>query len=96
MAGLPWNNIGYLAEGHTVNFAGLPRADLNMVLFTSHLSAFPNVDLGDYRGSRVLFLWAVPVTDRERSVTMEGVLRRCWLVLGVWGRVFLRYSVDCL
>ena len=30
------------------------------------------VNLGDYRGSRVLFLWAVPVTDRERLVIMDG------------------------
>ena len=72
VAGLPWNNIAFLAEGHTVNFSSLPRTDFNAVLFTNRLSEFPNVNLGDYRGSRVLFLWAVPITDRERSVIMEG------------------------
>lgn len=68
---LPWDSIHWLGDGHTVNFQGFPGDRFPYVLLTHQLSVFPQLPLPEYRGSKVNFLWLIPITESERQFAME-------------------------
>lgn len=67
---IPWDNITFLGEGHTINFDAFQSPTLHAVLLTSKLDKLPEVALPDYRGSVTNFLWMVPISARERDKIM--------------------------
>lgn len=71
-AAIPWANITFLGEGHTINLSLKGDHRMKAVLLTSQLSAFPRVDLGNYRGSEIKLLWMVPITEKERQHVMDN------------------------
>ena len=77
---IPWDNITFLGEGHTINFKLLNSKKLNSVVLTNKLEVLPKPELGLYRGSKIKFLWAVPISEKERNEIMgngsEGILER--------------------
>ncbi|MBL6449376.1 suppressor of fused domain protein [Fulvivirga sp. 29W222] len=68
---LPWDNITFLGEGHTINFQPLNSKKFNSVLLTNKLGALPKIELGQYRNSRVNFLWMVPISHMERKEVID-------------------------
>lgn len=70
-AGIPWNNITFLGEGHTINLNIGGSHDKTAVLLTTDLSCLPTLDLGTYRSSAIRLLWMIPITTKEREHIME-------------------------
>ncbi|SEA03209.1 suppressor of fused domain protein [Bizionia paragorgiae] len=66
-ASIPWDNITFLGEGHTISFKPLDSMRFNTVVLTNSLDIFPKVKLERYRKSVVNFLWMVPISERERD-----------------------------
>jgi hypothetical protein len=71
VASIPWDNITFLAEGHTVNFDGFESKGFNAAILTQEVKAFPEVDIPDYRGSKPKVYWLIPITNEERKYVME-------------------------
>lgn len=70
-AAIPWENITFLGEGHTINFEVFDGEKFNSVLLTNNLDCLPTPDLGTYRRSKVNFLWMIPITKNERAHVIE-------------------------
>ncbi|MCE7996390.1 MAG: suppressor of fused domain protein [Roseivirga sp.] len=70
-AAIPWSNITFLGEGHTINLSIGGDHDKTAVLLTSDLSCLPILDLGVYRDSAIRLLWMIPITTKEREHIME-------------------------
>ena len=68
---IPWDNITFLGEGHTINFDPFNSTKFNAVVLTNQLDVLPNPALDDYRGSKVNLLWMVPISEKERNEIME-------------------------
>ena len=71
IADVPWGNISWLGEGHTINFDFPDSPKFNAVIFTNKLSVLPKMDL-DNLEFKVNFLWMVPISDSERKLSMEN------------------------
>lgn len=69
---IPWDNITFLGEGHTINFKPFNSKTFNSVLLTNRLDVLPDPELDDYLGSKVNFLWMVPISDKERKEIMDN------------------------
>ncbi|ANQ49887.1 suppressor of fused domain protein [Flammeovirga sp. MY04] len=69
---LPWNNITFLGEGHTINFKPIQNSIFNAVILTNKLDVLPKPELEDYRSSKVNFLWMIPISEKERIFVMEN------------------------
>lgn len=70
-ASMPWDNITFFGEGHTINFKGLNSGKFNSVLLTNKLEVLPKVELGKYRNSNINFLWMVPISQKERKLVID-------------------------
>lgn len=74
-AGLPWNNITFLGNGHTIPcdaFAEDPGLrHFTAVLLVDHPPGAPEFNPPRMDGDRVMLLWVVPVTEAERKLIME-------------------------
>lgn len=70
-ASLPWNNITFLGEGHTINFEIFKSSKMDSVVLTNKLDVLPKVNLTDYRDSKINFLWMVPISSKERDKIMN-------------------------
>ena len=71
-AGIPWNNITFLGEGHTINFKPFNSKKFNSVVLTNRLDVLPKPQLDNYRNSRINFLWMVPVSEKERNEIIKN------------------------
>lgn len=69
---IPWQNLTFLSEGHTVFFDAFNHASFKSVLLTNKLSVLPNVELENYNNSHVHFLWLVPITEKERQFAIDN------------------------
>lgn len=70
-ANIPWENITFLGEGHTINLSFKPSLNMTAVILTSQLTILPEIDLGSFRGSKIRLLWMVPITTKERQHVMD-------------------------
>lgn len=70
-AAIPWANITFLAEGHTINLSLKHSQQMTAVILTDSLSVLPQIDLGTYRGSEIKLLWMIPITTKERQHVMD-------------------------
>ena len=68
---IPWDNITFLGEGHTINFKPFNSKVFSYVLLTNRLNILPNPKLDDYRNSKVNFLWMVPISKNERKEIID-------------------------
>ncbi|TPN88880.1 suppressor of fused domain protein [Aquimarina algicola] len=69
---IPWGNITFLGEGHTIGFIPLHSTKYNSVLLTNRLDILPKPELGDYRESKINFFWMVPISENERNEIMKN------------------------
>jgi hypothetical protein len=69
---IPWDNITFLGEGHTINFKPFNSTKFNSVVLTSRLDILPKPELDDYRDSKVNLLWMIPISKKERNEIMEN------------------------
>ncbi|OWW25696.1 hypothetical protein B4Q04_08820 [Zobellia sp. OII3] len=69
---IPWDHITFLGEGHTINFMRFNSSIFNFVWLTNRLDILPKPELEDYRGSKINFLWMVPISERERKEIMDN------------------------
>ncbi|UII30446.1 suppressor of fused domain protein [Fulvivirga ulvae] len=69
---LPWDNITFFGEGHTINFQPLNSNKFNSVILTNQLELLPKIELGKYRNSHVNFLWMVPISQKERKDVIDN------------------------
>ena len=71
-AAIPWKNISWLGEGHTVNFS-IPGYDqFTAALLTNRVLTLPEVIFEDFQDSSVNFLWMVSITEAERQFIIEN------------------------
>ncbi len=68
---IPWSNITFLGEGHTINF-DFRSTKFNSVILTNKLDILPKPELDDYRDSRINFLWMIPISEKERNEVIEN------------------------
>jgi hypothetical protein len=69
---IPWDNITFLGEGHTINFKPFNSTKFNSVVLTNRLDILPKPELDDYRDSKVNLLWMIPISKKERNEIMEN------------------------
>jgi len=72
IAAVPWENVSWLGEGHTINFNFPDFDNFNAVIFTNRLSILPKIEFENLGISKVKFLWMIPITDAERKLTMDS------------------------
>ena len=69
---LPWNEIGWISNGHTMRCDVLSNNDIKFtnVLFVNNmfLENAPDLKFRNYRGDRVNILWLIPLTDEEEDL----------------------------
>lgn len=68
---LPWKEITFLAEGHTIYFDAFENDRFKSALLTQYVSALAKVEFEKYRQSTINFLWLIPITEKEREFAME-------------------------
>ena len=69
---IPWGNITFLGEGHTILFDAFNHPKFKSVLLTQKVSSIPKIELENYKNSVVNFLWLIPVTEKERQFAMDN------------------------
>lgn len=69
---IPWDNITFLGEGHTINFQPFNSTKFNSVVLTNKLDILPKPELGVYRESNINFLWMIPISEKERNEIMDN------------------------
>lgn len=72
---LPWENITFLGNGHTIPCDAF-RDDPDLHHFTAVLlidqpPGAPELNPPRMEGDRVMLLWAIPITERERQLVIE-------------------------
>jgi len=74
-ANLPWDNITFLTDGHTINFdafQNIKGAELfNSVILTSRLIKLPKIDVSNVNNELFKLLWMIPITKNERQYAMN-------------------------
>lgn len=73
-ASLPWDQLTWLAEYHTIACGAIPptkQENYPAVLLLSEPLGSPFVQLPEYRGDPVNLLWMVPITHRELQFAAE-------------------------
>ncbi len=72
IAALPWQQITFLGDGHTVGCDVFSEAEklrsLSAVLLAKQAQGAPALVLPDVGCDRVALLWCIPITDRERTL----------------------------
>ncbi len=71
-ANLPWQNITWLGEGHTVNFTGFSHENMNGVLLTDKLKVLPQMDIPQYQKTKIKYYWMVPISISERDFAIKN------------------------
>ncbi|MEO1450019.1 MAG: suppressor of fused domain protein [Bacteroidota bacterium] len=71
-ATIPWSNITFLGEGHTLYFPTLGSSHFKAVLLTNRLDKLPAPELEPFQNSPINFLWMIPLSERERNEVMEN------------------------
>ncbi|MEM9548511.1 MAG: suppressor of fused domain protein [Bacteroidota bacterium] len=89
---IPWDNITFLGEGHTVSFKPLKASKFSSAVLTKKLNVLPKPNLQKYRDSEINFLWMVPISERERNHIMENGSDEVIEKLGEIGNLI--YSLD--
>jgi len=69
---IPWKNITFLGEGHTILFDAFKHPKFKSVLLTQKISTMPKIEFDNYRNSVVNFLWFIPITEKERQFAMDN------------------------
>jgi hypothetical protein len=73
---LPWHHYTWLGEGHTIPCDAFAKTRTNSrftaVLLAHQPCGAPSVRLPDLRGDPVRLLWAVPISDSERTLAMAS------------------------
>ncbi len=68
---IPWKNITFLGEGHTIAFDAFNHPKFKSVLLTSKVAVLPKVEMENYNNSRINFLWLIPITEKERQYAID-------------------------
>lgn len=71
-AQIPWDQITFLGEGHTINFNPFSTTMFDSVILTSKLNILPSPQLENYRGSKINFLWMIPISQKERQHIIDN------------------------
>ncbi|QXP59453.1 suppressor of fused domain protein [Olleya sp. HaHaR_3_96] len=69
---LPWDNITFLGEGHTLNFNPFNSTKFDYVILTNKLNVLPQSEIEDYRHSKINLLWMVPISEKERQHVIDN------------------------
>ena len=69
---IPWKNITFLGEGHTIMFDAFDHPNFKSVLLTKKISTLPELSIENYRNSVVNFLWLIPITEKERQFAIDN------------------------
>ena len=67
LAALPWSQVTWLGEGHTVSFSLGEGVRFDNVLLTSRLSGLPQLELTPVHDEQVRMLWLIPIHQTERQ-----------------------------
>lgn len=70
-AGLPWEYITFLAEFHTFNIQFPGNGFMQNAMLVSSTPFHPVVELDSFGNSATNFLWAIPISERERQWAMD-------------------------
>lgn len=70
-AQLPWEQITWLGEGHTIHCDVFEKKDFEAMLLTTKLSTFPKIRLPELLGSDINILWMVPITEDEKDFAID-------------------------
>ncbi len=70
-ADLPWGQITWLGEGHTIYCDVFDNTKFDAVVLTSKLDVLPKFDLPEIYGSKVNLFWLVPITEREKNYVVD-------------------------
>jgi hypothetical protein len=71
-AGIPWNRISWLGNGHTITFNLFVNSKITSVILVKDLDVVPHLEIEDYRGSNVNILWMIPITENERNYVINN------------------------
>lgn len=69
---IPWKNITFLGEDHSIGFPQIDNSKLNSVILTNKITSLPVPELEPYRDSKINFLWMVPISEKERDVMINN------------------------
>ena len=68
---LPWDQISWLGNGHTVPCDAFTQTSFTAILLTAGPPSGPRVTLPNFRGDAVTLLWMIPITEAERRFAIE-------------------------
>ncbi|WP_125718208.1 suppressor of fused domain protein [Flavobacterium ustbae] len=69
---IPWDNITFLAQGHTVEFHTTASEKFKYGILTNKLKVLPKMNVPAFGNSKTSFLWVVPISDREWELLRES------------------------
>jgi hypothetical protein len=69
---IPWDNVTFLGEGHTINFKPFNSSKFNFVILTNRLDILPKSEIENYRDSKINLLWMVPISEKERQNIIDN------------------------
>lgn len=70
-ASIPWGNISWLGNGHTITFNILENTKFTAVILVKDLNVLPKLEIENYRDSNVNVLWMIPITENERNFVRD-------------------------
>jgi len=74
---IPWDQLCWLGEGHTVDCKILPEmsdgSKVQSILFTKDQLDAPQITLPNYNGDPVNLFWAIPISSQEFEFLNENV-----------------------
>jgi len=71
-AAIPWSNVSWLGNGHTITFNVFENTKMTSVILVKDLDIMPHLEIDDYRGSKVNVLWMIPITENERNFVRDN------------------------
>ncbi len=69
---IPWDNVTFFGEGHTVSFKSPNSSKFNFVILTNRLDVLPKPEIKNYRNSKINLLWMVPISEKERQNIIDN------------------------
>ncbi|MBS7256117.1 suppressor of fused domain protein [Flavobacterium branchiicola] len=69
---IPWDYITFLAEGHTVEFKTSASEKFKYAVLTNKLKVLPKMNFTGFSNSTILFLWMIPISEKEWEVLKES------------------------
>jgi len=89
---IPWEDLTWLGEGHTVSCTMIPDGangtKYAAVALTASPPNVPSLKMPSYRGDKINLFWLVPITKQEQDYAMKHttaeLLEKLWATGGSW------------